>query len=251
MSGPRLQLRSDLITQQISLGNRSVWVLKDPLSHAFHFFSDSEFGILRSIRSGLPFHEVESKYRGLITPVHLAQFLSAASRMGIVETKDGVPTSRMWKPRTVSRRLPWWTQPLAIRLPGITPDQWRIGRTIERWIGGADVSEKQARRGVWTSQGGKLCFSVILGLAICASLVVGVRMDEFLADSAGASSRLVQSLASQGGLTEGFVPGGILLLFTAALIITKVIHELAHAVACTALGGRCREIGIMLLLGIP
>ncbi|MFG0287128.1 MAG: HlyD family efflux transporter periplasmic adaptor subunit, partial [Rhodopirellula sp. JB044] len=46
-------------------------------------------------------------------------------------------------------------------------------------------------------------------------------------------------------------PGGILLLFTAALIITKVIHELAHAVACTALGGRCREIGIMLLLGIP
>ncbi|EMI56259.1 HlyD family efflux transporter periplasmic adaptor subunit [Rhodopirellula sallentina] len=251
MSLPRLQLRSDLITQQISLGNRSVWVLKDPLSHAFHFFSDSEFGILRSIRSGRSFEEIESKYRGLVAPVHLAQFLSAASRMGLVETKDGVPTSRVWKPRLPSRRHPWWTQPLAIRLPGITPDRWRVGRMIERWIGRADASEKPPPRVTPTSQWGKLFLSAILGLAFCALLIVGMRMDEFLADSAGASSRLVQSLAKRGGLADGFAPGGILLLFAAALIITKVIHELAHAVACTALGGRCREIGVMLLLGIP
>jgi len=41
------------------------------------------------------------------------------------------------------------------------------------------------------------------------------------------------------------------LLWLATIAIVKVIHELAHAVTCKHFGGRCHEIGVLLLAMIP
>jgi len=40
-------------------------------------------------------------------------------------------------------------------------------------------------------------------------------------------------------------------LWLATIVLVKVIHELAHAVTCQHLGGRCHEIGILVLACLP
>jgi len=42
-----------------------------------------------------------------------------------------------------------------------------------------------------------------------------------------------------------------LLLWLATVVMVKVIHELAHATTCHHFGGRCHEIGVLLLAFIP
>lgn len=273
MSVPRLQLRPDLIASHISLGDRYVWVLNDPLSQAFHFFDDAEFGILRSLTQGGSFEEIEAKYRGLIEPSNLAQFLATASRTGLLVTNDVMPASRLWRPSPSHTGRPWWSQPLAIRLPGITPDRWLAGRRsgwLRGWLdqllsgwGGrrftSQVENQLTSPGASQTapqtlthekeKGARRVLAVVAVLVLCALAIVGVRFDEFLADSADAGTRLFSSLTTTSA--GGSSVNGILIMFAFAVVVTKVIHELSHAIVCTALGGRCREIGVLLLLGIP
>ena len=44
---------------------------------------------------------------------------------------------------------------------------------------------------------------------------------------------------------------GYWLLWLATIVTVKIIHELAHAVTCKHFGGRCHEIGVLLLAMIP
>ncbi len=42
-----------------------------------------------------------------------------------------------------------------------------------------------------------------------------------------------------------------ILILVIVISATKVVHELAHAVACKSFGAECREMGVMFLVGIP
>lgn len=50
---------------------------------------------------------------------------------------------------------------------------------------------------------------------------------------------------------ESFFRHNNLLTLAFLLIGTKILHELGHAMACHHFGGRCREIGLMLLVFMP
>lgn len=56
--------------------------------------------------------------------------------------------------------------------------------------------------------------------------------------------------ANLPGLQEFFSSGNALLLM-GTMVVTKAIHELAHATACSRLGARPGQIGILLLCGAP
>jgi hypothetical protein len=88
-------------------------------------------------------------------------------------------------------------------------------------------------------------------LVAVAVLILGMRVDVFLADVASAGTRLLLPLGAASGAWSWSSMSGTLIAFMMAVAVTKVVHEFAHAGACHALGGRCREIGVLLLLGIP
>ncbi|MCM2371619.1 zinc metalloprotease [Aporhodopirellula aestuarii] len=246
MSVPRLELRSDLISRQISLGDRCVWVLKDPLSQAFHFFDEAEFGILRSLAGGCGFAELEQKYRGHVESRTLARFLSSASRAGLLVSNDVATPSRWWRASPQRPRRRWWSQPLAIRLPGFTPD--RLFARLPKMTG---LFLDRGKAAWWDRIRARHVLIAILLLLLLACSVVGLRLDELLADSASASQQLYTAVVSSGGISGDGSISSILLIFALAVVTTKVIHEIGHAWVCSALGGRCREVGVLLLLGIP
>ena len=58
---------------------------------------------------------------------------------------------------------------------------------------------------------------------------------------------LVARLPEVGAL----VSAANLLWLLLVLAVTKVLHELAHALSCKHFGGECHEIGLMLLVFTP
>ncbi len=65
-----------------------------------------------------------------------------------------------------------------------------------------------------------------------------------------AISRSAELLASLGTLSQ-FLEQSNPVVLGAVFVITKVVHELGHAVMCRRMGARCGGIGILLLCGMP
>lgn len=252
MSIPRLQLRHDLIMRRIALRDRCVWVLKDPLSTTLHFFDDAEFAILRWLRDGDTFAALAARYRDRLPPSVLANFLSAATRAGILITPDETSLSPAWRPATARRRKTWWRNPLAIRLPGITPDQlglfhWKPSRLR----GSLRVDSEDKYKGVSPDVMRRAAMLFVAAISCLAVVIIGLHRQAFMNDFAAASSRLIVPLRTTTGAVVSTSLGSTLLVFAMAIAVTKIFHELAHAWVCHRLGGRCREIGILLLFGVP
>ncbi len=243
MSIPRLQLRRDLIMRRIALRDRCVWVLKDPLSTTFHFFDEAEFAILRRLRDGGSFTTLSGVYRDRLPPTVLAEFLSAATRAGILTTPGGIPASPAWRTARPLRHAAWWKNPLAIRLPGITPHRLGIfTRTHQQTVGGANVVQNGLS---------KIIIIAVVASVCLALVILGLHQQDLIDDFAAAGSRLVAPMTALTSPVARTTIGSTLLVFGIAIAVTKVVHELAHAWVCQRLGGRCREIGVLLLFGIP
>lgn len=252
MSIPRLQLRQDLITRRIALRDRCVWVLKDPLSTTLHFFDDSEFAILRWLRDGDTFAALAARYRDRLPPTVLANFLSAATRAGILITPDEISLSPAWRPATPCRRTSWWRNPLAIRLPGITPDHFGLSYSMPARSARTDQAERLGKKSVVSQDLLRRAVLFFVASVSCVAIVIiGLHQQDFMDDFAAASSRLIAPLSTPTGLVASTWLGSTWLVFALAIAVTKVFHELAHAWVCHRLGGRCREIGVLLLFGIP
>ncbi len=285
MAIPRLQLRADLITRRIMLRDRAVWVLKDPLSRVFHYFDESEYAILHSLRQCESFVSIARRYREYLEPEVLARFLSAATRAGLLVTPDEIPHEPAWRPSPPCDRPAWRKNPLAIRLPGLDPNrmlnvmvpaffksQPNHGRVLNNGgTLGVEFGRSGSRQEFRLSSRPKLLTSsatpvivpavltqpvrfvliAVASLTAVAVLILGMRLDVFLADLANASTRLLSPLGAGAGTLSWSSMSGTLIAFAMAVAVTKIVHEFAHAWACHAFGGRCREIGVLLLLGIP
>lgn len=224
----RLRFRRDLVCQPMAMGDQMVWVLKDPLAQEIHYVSDDEYRILSMADGVRSVQEISRQCSRtlashFVAPEALVRFLADAKRKRLLV--DSSPPSVTASPSEKSiardgasdRR--WWTNLLAIRLPGFQPN--RILSPIVDRLGWLFTAP--------------LAIAYIL-LVIVASLIVLVHWPSFQDGVAAAfAQRSSQTLVQ--------------LIVVTSLI--KVVHELAHAVTCRRLGGNCREIGVMLLLGVP
>lgn len=210
-------LRPDLIRRRIWMGDRPIWVVKDPLSRELTYFSEQEYAILdladgqRTVRD---IHEVCTvQFAPLyFSPESLTHFLAEAAAKKLLVVRGHVPTKQE-EPR---RRF----NPLAMRLPGLNPDRW-----LDRCMGVARVLFAPPT----------LAFALLVILTAC--LICLVNFDR-LADHVTVASQRINFSAG-------------LLTLMAVIAGTKIIHELAHAFACKFFGGECREVGVMLLVGVP
>jgi putative peptide zinc metalloprotease protein len=224
----RLRFRRDLVCQPMTMGDRMVWVLKDPLAQEIHYVSDDEYRILSLADGARSVQEIFRQCSRVFTshfiaPEALVHFLADAKRKRLLvdSATPSVTASPSEKPiagdGTTDRR--WWSNLFAIRLPGLQPN--RILSPIVDRLGWLFTPS--------------LAIAYVL-FVIVASLIVLVYWPSFQEGVAAAfAQRSSQTLAQ--------------LLVVTSLV--KVVHELAHAVTCRRLGGNCREIGVMLLLGVP
>ena len=227
-AGWRWRMRPDLLVYPIRQGNgQRGWGVKDPLSLRYYQLADAEYRILRSLDGQTSLAEVRERFRGEFQPgalgvSELQAFLRTLHSQGLVLAEApgqaGVLFDRRDRLRR-SQRIATWANPLAIRFRGIDPDRllgWlavRCGWLLSPWC---------------VAAGGLLMLAAL-------ALVV-VRCDDVRAH--------LPSLSALWNAQN-------LVWLALALAATKILHELAHALACKRFGGECHELGLMLLAFTP
>jgi putative peptide zinc metalloprotease protein len=119
---------------------------------------------------------------------------------------------------TVASPVPWWTNPLYIRIPGYPADR------LARWL---------AATTGWLFAMPAIALWVVL---FCGTVIVLTANWNSLWTS-------LTGLADFQARNWAFAIG--------ILGITKVIHECGHAAVCRRMGARCRQMGVLILCGTP
>jgi len=263
-----LKFRPDLICKQIRSGNRQVWVVKDPLSRTYSYFDQAEYAMLELADGSRTVDQLIRDCQALVAPRQISpdavvQFYTSAHVGGIVLSGGAAYQAA----QSSNRR--WWKNPLAIRIPGINPDRFLdrlFGNLGEGFVSGAAQAARQNRgepsrlpdglRRSATKLGGmgrkpsgnarlrpdrRACALPLLvldvTLIIVALVIAVVYFTELAVDFASASSNLMT--------------GHRLVWLMIVVSVTKIIHELAHAIACKFFGGDVLEMGVMLFVGTP
>ena len=219
---PRLVLRPDLVFQRWQAGNGPDWVVGDALGGQHFALTDDEYRLLQLCREPIAPDDLRQRFLEArpgvtVSAQELTACLATAVERGLLVRQHpggSLPPVPAWR-EPLARVL----NPLAIRLPGVDPGRWL------KWLG-SRVSWLFTPAGAWGC--GLLC------------LTAGVV----------ALARAEQLRAEVPRLTDWLTPGHALVLWL-TLAATKVIHELGHALICQHHGGRCRELGVMLLFGAP
>ena len=217
-----LMLRPDLIQRPVWMGTERFWVVKDPLSRGFSYFDEQEHEILGLADGSRSLAQIASECSHRFAPQYvsvetLVQFFADAKRKGLLLVDRCGATG---EPDEAEGRQAWWKNPLAIRLPGLNPDRL-LDATAPFF---AFVFSP---------------LSMLLASVLMLVALVGVTSEV---------GSLSEHLATAAGRLNS---GTALLILFAVLSITKILHELAHAMACKRFGGECREIGLMFLVGVP
>lgn len=232
MTEDRWKRRIDLTFHWVRGIGRSggYWVVKDPLSRHWHSMTTREKQILDLADGTRSLRELCIAAMDLVQPMKsnvdaiAAFFLQARQRgllvadgtAGPIESRIRARNGREKRTRSF-RDLP--SKVLFFRLPGFHPNRVQAIRADARLRHLAGTAVMPA--------------AVVFVVAIAIWIA---NWNTFWIELSLASSR------------QSF---GWWLTLVAAIAIAKTIHELAHVVACRVVGAECREVGVMLLLGIP
>ncbi len=214
-----LRMRSDLVHDQVWMGHQRVWVVKDPLASEFVYLSDQEHAILSLADGHRSLSEIIAEISRRFAPEYFSSE-AILSYFAVAHKKRLLVTGSLARTHETSSHARLRLRNfLAIRLPGIHPD--RILGKIDTWM-------KPILSPAWL---------IVAGFIVISAMMLGiVHFRELVEHLAVASETLtLQHL------------GLVIVLIS----FTKIVHEMAHAIACRRLGGDCREIGVLLLVGIP
>lgn len=222
----RFRLRPDLIMQPQDQA-ATAWVVKDPISLRFFLFGADEHFILQRLTGRMTARQIVEEFARCraprrLTAERLAAFVSSLHQSGLIASDTPGQGDVMLERAATERSresFSQWTNLLAIRLPGVNPDPWlaRLYPAV-RW-----------------------CFStwaLLLAAAICVAALAVVVGD-------------VESFQRQWPRLDELLSARNLLWLAIALAGAKILHELGHAFTCTHFGGRCHELGLMLLVFTP
>ena len=199
------------------MGERPKWVVKDPLSGSIFYFTEQEFQILKLADGTRGIEEIQKQCQKQFDPRSVAveslnRFFTEAMNQSLVTVAGVLPSNAPKANRSLNL--------LALRVPGINPDG-----LLDRFLPLANLVFAPVT----------LCF---VALAVClATLATVVNLDMF-ADHL--------RIASKNALASDRV-----FWILVVISLTKIVHELGHALACKRFGGECRELGVMFLVGVP
>jgi len=222
-----VRARPDVRPAAVPMAGQTAYVLKDPLTLELFHLTAEEFFLWEKLRAAISLKALQRAFEAhfaprRITPDELQHGVNQLHGMGLLvsaATGQGEQLRLRADRRRRSERWQSWMKMLSFRLGSI--DATRIVDRLHRRLG-------------WL-------FSPI---AMAATLVVFAYAAWILLAH---GHEVVARLPS---LTEIAQPR-YWWMWLLTIVVVKVLHELAHAVTCKHVGGRCHEIGVLLLAFIP
>lgn len=222
-----LRARPDVQLASVQFSGQTGYVLKDPLTLDLFHLTAEEYFLFDNLRQSISLKGLQRAFQERfaprrITPQQLQQGVNQMHRQGLLlseATGQGSELCERGKRRRRTECLQSWLKVLSLRLGSI--DATRLVDGLHRgvrWIYSLPV--------------------LATVLAICAFA---------LSILLGQGSEVARRLPSLSELAQP----RYWLLYLVTIVVVKVIHELAHAVTCKHFGGRCHEIGLLLLAMIP
>ena len=222
-----LRMRPDLVVAAQRIAGRRFWAIKDPITMTYFRLRDEEYAVLEMLDCQASTAEIIARFERRfaprrLTPEHLQAFLARAHNDGLVVSDAAGQGAQLLTRRARERkraRLLQVSNLLAVRLPGLNPRP--LLDALYPLVRG--LLSKTA---------------IVFGLSFVAAAIVLVitRFAQF-------EARLVD--------VQGFFTPRNAVFILLAVSLTKIVHELGHALACRHFGGECHEIGPMLLVFAP
>lgn len=222
-----MRMRSDLVVRKVSMRGRPQWSIKDPLALRFFQLREEEYFVLRLLDGQTSQDDIRHRFERefaprRLEPLRLQAYLGMLHSNGLVVSDAPGQGEELLERRGRLIREAWlegFVNLLALRLRGVDPNRF-LG-----WL------EPKCR---WMFSRAMAVICTLLVLA--AVTLVAVHFNTL-------ESRLPDFRA--------FFGGGNLLWLAVVLAGTKILHELGHGVSCRHFGGRCHELGLMLLVFTP
>lgn len=220
-------MRPGLMVQESWSRQGRIWILSDPVVRQYFYLHDEEYELLSMLDGESTLSAITKKFekdqlRRRLDPRRFMALLTRWHREGLVESlTDGVAETlhdRGLRERR-RRRMAHLQNPLFIRLPGWDPT--RFLDALMPWMN-------------WISS------PVTVGLS---TLCVGAAIAIFTMQFDGVGSRLPS--------LQSFMHPDQWWIFLVVLGVTKVLHELGHAVVCRRLGAEVKQMGVLLMCGMP
>lgn len=224
---PTLQRRADLETLPVQASGRPAWNIKDPVAQRYYQLGAEEYWIFQQVDGVATLESIVKRFETRFMPQRLElsqlhSFLGSLHKEGLLVAGapgQGQQLFELGKKRRRAERLSAWANPWAIRFRGADPDRFLAGlHTCLGWL-----------------------FRWPAILIYCLLIVVATGI---LAAQAG-------TLHEQLSNINTFFHPRTWPLFVLAIGSAKVLHELAHGVACKHFGGESHELGVLVLLGVP
>lgn len=218
--------RRDLIVQHQDSCGSGRWTVKDPLRSRYFEFQDHEYRVLQLLDGAASLTEIRDRVAlesgaAIVSLAELREFVLRLYESGLVHCELPGEGQRLYRrlQEQERRQSREWLNLLCVRFSGVDPDQFL------QWV---------LRRVPFLFSPGFVCSGVLL--IVMAALIV-------LMHFAQLQARLPSISAF---LATGNLPG-----LLAAVSVSKVLHELGHALTCRKLGRECHDLGVMFLFFVP
>jgi len=222
-----LRARSDLQQAAVTFSGQSAYVLKDPLTLEYAHLTAEEYFLYASLENPTSLSKLRHEFEREFAP---RQISHEALQQGINQlyseglllseaTGQGRELLERGERRKRNERLQSLLQLLSFRLGGIDATH---------------IIERVYSRVRWLFSAPMLV--VAAAIVFYAGWILLTQGQEVVARLPS-----INQLASP----ENW------LLWLLTFVVVKVIHELAHATTCQHFGGRCHEMGVLLLACVP
>ena len=222
-----LRARADVQLVPVQFSGQTGYVLKDPLTlEIFHLTAEEHF-LFEKLKQAMSLKKLQQAFQERfaprrITPQQLQQGVNQLHGQGLLLSEAAGQGSELHKRGERRRRTERWQSLLKLL-------SFRLG----------SIDATSLVDGLHS----KLRWIYSLPMLATTLAVFAYALFLLLSHAREVASRL-PSLAE-------LAQPRYWLLGLATIVVVKVIHELAHAVTCKHFGGRCHEIGVLLLAMIP
>ncbi len=222
-----LRRRQDIVAVPQIFSGQKLWAVKDPVTLRYFHLSEEEYWVWQALDGESSLAAIQAKFEKQFAPrrltfTQLQAFLGVLHQEGLIladapgQTEELLIRGRKLK-RT--KMLGALSNILALRFRGVDPERFLD------WL--------LAQCG-WLISGWSVAACLLIVFA-AVSLVV-TKFDILV-------SRLPEF--------DSFLTPSTVIWLSVALAVTKVLHELGHALTCRYIDAECHELGLLLLVFTP